>query len=217
MSATLAPAVPAAARPSIRLFRAGWLAIVLGIALEAVALAIALSFGGAKTGPPLVADLVQKTSWSFFVCLGVAAGTSLSRGKAIVGGLFGLLAGPIAFQIARMIHKSVSEMLSLAAGGPSSPSPLVLGLIKGLEYGALGAFLAWLAKQPRRSASDYAFGGIGCGIVFGGAITVLVVALSPKLPAAAALVPRIANEVLHPIGCAMVVCAADWLPSRLRT
>lgn len=216
MEATLAPTVPAVSSSSIRLLRAGWLAIVLGILLEGVALVVAMRFGSVKTGRPLVADLVQKTSWSLFVCLGVAAGTSISRGKAAIGGLFGLLAGPIAFQLARIVHKSVSEALALSDAGPSAPSALLLGALKGLEYGALGAFLAWLAKQPARSVSDYAFGGVACGVLFGAAVALLVIALSRKVPPAGALAPRLVNEFLHPIGCALVVCAAGHLPSRLR-
>jgi hypothetical protein len=199
-----------------RLFRAAWFAILLGIALEIVALIFARSFGTLKGPRPVVADLVQKTSWSLFVCVGVAFGTAVARGRAAIGGLIGLIAGPAAFQGARIVHKSVVEALALSAAAAPGPSPLLLGALKGIEYGALGAFLSWLGRQKGKSASDYAFGGLACGIVFTGAVAVLVIALSPGIPPAAALIPRLANELLHPLGCAMVIYAAELLPSRLR-
>jgi hypothetical protein len=147
--------------------------------------------------------------------VGVVFGTAVARGRAAIGGLIGLVAGPAGFQGARIVHKSVAEALALSAAAASGPSPLLLGALKGIEYGALGAFLAWLRKQPRRSASDYVFGGLACGVVFAGAVAALVIAESPAIPAAAALVPRLANELLHPIGCALVVYAAELLPHRL--
>jgi hypothetical protein len=215
MKASVATLPTVGRSPGARLFRAAWLAILLGIALEIVALIFARSFGTLKVGRPVVADLVQKTSWSLFVCVGVAFGTAVARGRAAIGGLIGLIAGPAAFQGARIVHKSVAEALALSAAAAPGPSPLLLGALKGIEYGALGAFLAWLGRQPRRSASDYVFGGLACGIVCAGAVAVLVIMGSPAIPAAAALVPRLANELLHPIGCALVVYAAELLPSRL--
>jgi len=212
----VAATIPAARRsPGDRLFRAAWLGIALGVALEIVALILARAVGRLPGPRPAIADLVQKTSWSLFVCVGVAFGTAAAKGKAALGGLIGLIAGPAAFQGARILHKSVSEALALTAGVASGPSPLVFGALKGIEYGLLGAFLAWLKKQPRRSASDYVFGGLACGILFGGVVAMLMIALSPAIPKPAALVPRVANELLHPIGCALVIYAAELLPARL--
>jgi len=212
-SAETMPAIRS--RTAEQLFRAAWLAIVLGIALEIVALVLARSFGALKGARPVIADLAQKTSWSLFVCVGVAFGTALARGRSALGGLLGLIAGPVAFQGARIVHKSVSEAMALSAAAASGPSPLLLGALKGVEYGALGAFLAWLRRQPRRSASDYVFGGLACGVVFAGTVAALVIGASPAIPTVAALAPRVVNELLHPIGCALVVFAAtELLPRR---
>ena len=212
-SAETMPAIRS--RTAEQLFRAAWLAIVLGIALEIVALVLARWFGALKGARPVIADLAQKTSWSLFVCVGVAFGTALARGRAALGGLLGLIAGPVAFQGARIVHKSVSEAMALSAAAASGPSPLLLGALKGIEYGALGAFLAWLRRQPRRSASDYVFGGLACGVVFAGTVAALVIGASPAIPTVAALAPRVVNELLHPIGCALVVFAAtELLPRR---
>ena len=210
-----ATTIPAAGRsPGERLFRAAWLGIVLGIVLEIVALMLTRAFARLPGPRPAIADLVQKTSWSLFVCVGVAFGTAVSRGKAALGGLIGLIAGPAAFQGARILHKSVSEALALSAAAASAPSPLVLGALKGIEYGLLGAFLAWLKKQPRKSASDYVFGGLACGILFAGVVAMLVIALAPAIPKPVALLPRVTNELLHPIGCALVIYAAELVSAR---
>jgi len=213
---TSAETMPAAgSRTAERLLRAAWLAIVLGIALEIVALVLTRSFGAGKGARPVIADLAQKTSWSLFVCVGVAFGTALARGRAALGGLLGLIAGPVAFQGARIVHKSVAEAMALSAAATPGPSPLLLGALKGIEYGALGAFLSWLRRQPRRSASDYVFGGLACGVVFAGTVAALVIGASPSIPSVAALAPRVVNELLHPIGCALVVFAAtELLPRR---
>jgi hypothetical protein len=203
-------------RTAERLLRAAWLAIVLGIVLEIVALILTRSFGALKGARPVIADLAQKTSWSLFVCVGVAFGTALAKGRAALGGFLGLIAGPLAFQGARIVHKSVAEAMALSAAAAPGPSPLLLGALKGIEYGALGAFLSWLRRQPRRSASDYVFGGLACGVVFAGTVAALVIGGSPAIPTVGALVPRVANELLHPIGCALVIYASERLPERLR-
>jgi len=216
MEASVETLPASGSRTAARLLRAAWLAIVLGIVLEIVALVLTRSFGALKGARPVIADLAQKTSWSLFVCVGVAFGTALAKGRAALGGFLGLIAGPVAFQGARIVHKSVAEAMALSAAAAPGPSPLLLGALKGIEYGALGAFLSWLRRQPRRSASDYVFGGLACGVVFAGTVAALVIGASPAIPTVAALVPRVANELLHPIGCALVIYASERLPERLR-
>lgn len=48
--------------------------VLLGIAIEVVLVAVALTFSGVKGARPLVADLVQRVSWSALVCVGMAFG-----------------------------------------------------------------------------------------------------------------------------------------------
>ncbi len=54
------------------LLRVAWLSIILGVAMEILLLVVAVGFGTAESAPPFVADLVQKTSWSTLVCMGLA-------------------------------------------------------------------------------------------------------------------------------------------------
>jgi len=189
------------------LYRAASLAVFLGIAIEVVLLAVAAGFGSLKGMAPAVADLTQKISWSVFVCVGVAFGTVLAKGRPAIAGWVGFVSGPVAFQVARVAHKAVSQALSLPSGG-GGPSPLAVALFKGAEYGALGALLAWVGRSKRQSSSDYLFSGILTGVVGGGAIAILFLAKTPSPIPAVAVVSRFANEVLHPIGCALVVYAA---------
>ena len=192
------------------LYRAAWLAAVLGIAIEIVLLAVAAGFGALKGVAPIVADLTQKVSWSVFVCVGVAFGTALAKGRSAIAGWIGFVSGPAAFQGARVAHKAVSQALSLPPGG-GGPSPLLLALLKGVEYGALGALLAWVGKSRRKATSDYLFAGLLTGVLGGGGIAILILARTPAPIPAVAVVSRFANEVLHPLGCALVVYAAENL------
>jgi hypothetical protein len=194
---------------SSRLLRVAWLAVLLGIGLEIVLLVLAAGFGNLKGVRPVVADLVQKVSWSVFVCIGVAFGTAVSKGRAAIGGFVGLVSGPAAFQGAKSLHKAVTQALDLPAA-VTSPGPLVLGILKAVEYGCLGAFLAWLSTRPKRALSDYVFGGVATGVLFGGIFTFILIEAAPTI-ATGALVGRIVNELLHPIGCALVIFAAENL------
>ena len=215
MSTSKAVTGPGGADTGRMLARAAWLAVVLGIAMEVVALAVSSGFGLLKWAAPVIADLTQKISWSLFVCVGVAFGTALAKGRAAVAGWIGLLSGPLAFQGARVLHKAVSQALALpsASGGPS---PLAVAILKGVEYGALGALLAWVGKSARRSPSDYLFAGLLTGVLAGGAIAIFFLSKAPAPVPAVAVVTRFANEVLHPVGCAFVVYAAENLSPRPR-
>jgi hypothetical protein len=215
MSTAIANAGAGGGDSSRTLFRAAWLAVVLGIAMEIVVLAVSAGFGVLKLATPVLADLTQKVSWSVFVCVGVAFGTALAKGRAAVAGWIGFLSGPLAFQGARVLHKAVSQTLALppAAGGPS---PLWIALLKGVEYGALGALLAWVGRSEKRSSSDYVFSGLLTGILGGGAIAILFLSKIPSPIPAVAVVSRCANEVLHPVGCALVVYAAESFVPKAR-
>src|SRR5258706_15535015 len=79
-----------------RLIRVAWLAVLLGLGIEIVLVALSAGFGNFKEVKPVVADLVQKISWSVFVCIGVAFGTAVSNGRAAIGGVVGFLSGPVA-------------------------------------------------------------------------------------------------------------------------
>src|SRR5262249_16632396 len=151
------------------LFRAAWLAVLLGVAMEVLTLTVAAGFGALKGVAPALADLTQKVSWSLFVCVGVAIGTALAKGRPAVAGWIRFVSAPIGLQGAKAAHKAVSQTLSLPSVG-GGPSPLLVGLLKGVEYGALAALLAWVSRSKKQSPSDYLFAGLLTGVVGGGVI-----------------------------------------------
>ena len=190
-----------------RILRTAWLAILLGLALEGVAVALALAQGGAPGIGSILADTIQKVSWSFVVCVGLVIGTGAAR-EGIGMGFSGLLAAPFGFYAARALHKAAQSALGVTAAGAGAPSPLVIVLIKGVEYGFLGAALGWFCVGKRSSAAMHAAVGMLTGIVFGGLVLYLSAVGAPAPLPLSAIVPRAANELLFPIGCALVVYAA---------
>jgi hypothetical protein len=131
------------------LLRVAWLAILLGLAMELLLL-LASSFGGGMGGlGPFVADLVKHVSWSVFVCVGLAVGTAVVQARGPVMGFLGLISAPIAFEISRVLHKGALEALAVSGGGGDDLSPLLVAVIKGLEYGTLGLGVGWVSqRQP---------------------------------------------------------------------
>src|SRR5215218_1258700 len=154
--------------------RVAWLSIGLGLVLEVLLLVLAAYSGtGGSTPKPFVSDLVQKVSWSFIVCVGLAFGSTAGKARAGVMGLLGLISAPVAFNVARALHKGASQALGLA-GAAGGLSPFVLAGLKAIEYGVLGAALGTLGKR-REGASLGAHLGAGAaiGITFGGTILML--------------------------------------------
>lgn len=201
------------------LLHIAWLAVLLGLFIQGLLLA-ANGFDGWLENHAWVADLVQKISWSVLVCVGLAlgrgaiklmesTGRAVSEGTAMtVAGVSGLLAAPAAFTVARSLQQGVQEALALEAAQPVGVAALVV-LIKAVEYAALGAALAWLGNRTWGRAGAHAATGLLTGIIFGGA---LIAVLSDGTPESlAALLPRAINEVVHPIGCALALYAAEVL------
>ena len=198
------------------LLRVAWLAILLGLAMEGVLLVLAAGLTNIPEAKVVARDLVEKVSWSFVVCTGLAVGTAVPAGKGREGamGLAGLLAAPLAFTIARTLHRGVGEALDLAAAGASSPSPFFLALIKAVEYGFLGAALGWLGRRPSAGVGSHIAVGLAAGVVFGGAIVTLAAWAIPQPPAASLLSTGV-NELLFPVGCALAIFVAEALGKRL--
>src|SRR5688572_8766665 len=63
----------------IRLFHAAWMSIAFGIALELLLLLVTTLAGKESGIKPFVRDLLQKISWSVFVCVGLAIGTTVTK------------------------------------------------------------------------------------------------------------------------------------------
>ena len=186
------------------LLRVAWLAVLLGLTMEAILVGLAAGFGTLRGANPILADAVQKVSWSVLVCVGLALGTLAKKARGSAMGLSGLLGAPLAFLVASSLHKGAEHALGLA-GTAGSLSLVLIAFIKGLQYGSLGLLLDWVAQKHWGRLSAYLTTGLVVGIVFGGAIVVLTVNAAPQMPPLSKLVSRAANEFLFPVGCAFVI------------
>jgi hypothetical protein len=211
-------AAPAQPRPSLAVvaFRVAWMAIGLGLLMELVFVGIDFFTGANSEVRTLIADSVQKVSWSFFVCIGLALGTAASNAKITWMGLAGLFAAPIAFAIARVLHKSAHQALQAAGSLQSKfrPSPYEMASVKALEYAFLGIALAWLATRSRSTFRNHFFVGLTAGLVFGGTIVVWRGVSGAPTPS---LIALSANEFLFPIGCSCVLFASRALGKHVAT
>jgi hypothetical protein len=153
-------------------------------------------------------------SWSLLVCVGVALGRVAAKGRVPLEGVTGLLAAPLALMAANAVQKGVAEAVG-AAGVPAGPAPLWVLAIKAAEYACLGLALEWVGRRAWGSAFGHLAVGLLIGVVFGGVFLAVVVqsALTPL--STPSLVARGVNELLFPIGCALVVFIAEVLRARL--
>lgn len=211
---TATGATPAASNLAGTLLRVAWLSILLGFAMEALLLLLVMGFGKLPGLRAIIADLVQKVSWSVFVCVGVAVGTAVSKAREAMMGLCGFLAAPLAFNIARFLHKSAAHALAVVGPAAGGPSPVLLGLLKGIEYASLGAAVGWVGRRPWGGAAAHVAVGLAAGVIFGGTILALMVWAAPEPLPPVGLLARGVNEVLFPIGCSIVLFAADVLGKR---
>jgi hypothetical protein len=213
------PSPPAAAAaPSLwgQVLRVAWLSIGLGLVLELVLLIVAAYAGLAGDTPkPFVSDLAQKVSWGFIVCVGIAFGSTAAKARSAVMGVLGLFSAPAGFAVARAVQKGVSQALSLSGPAAVGASPFLLGAIKGLEYGILGAVIGWIGKKVWGGLGAHAGAGALIGVVFGSAILLVMAALAPAPPPAIQWVSRGINELLFPIGCSLVLYASGVMAKRL--
>ena len=207
---------PAAAGLRRTLLRAAWLAILLGFAMEALLLLVTAGFGIFPGLKPVAAALVTQVSWSTFVCVGLALGTAVSKARAPLMGLLGLLAAPLALGVSRSLHQGAIKALEIAGSASLfTPSLLLLALLKAVEYACLGAIVGWIGKRPWGGLIAHAVSGLIVGIVFGGAIVAFTYLSAPEPLAAADLVSRGVNEIVFPVGCSLVLFSATAVVERV--
>ena len=194
----------------VTLLRVAWLAIVLGLLLQLALLLVAAGFGTAAGSRSLLAETFRTVSWSLLVCVGVALGRVAAKGRMPLEGITGLLAAPLALTAANTVQKSVAEALGVA-GTRAGPTPLWVLALKAAEYAFLGLALGWLGRRAWGSALGHMAAGLVTGIVFGGAFLALIVQAAPTPLSTPSLVAKGINELLFPIGCALVVFIAEVL------
>jgi len=192
------------------LLRVAWLAIVLGLLLQLTLLLVAAGVGTVAGPPLLFAETCRTICWSLLVCVGVALGRVAAKARIPLEGITGLLAAPLALTAANTLQKGVAEALN-AAGTPAGPAPLWVLAIKATEYACLGLVLGWIGRRPWASAQWYATAGLVTGIIFGGAFLAVVVQSAPTALSLPSLLAKGVNELLFPVGCALVVFIAEVL------
>jgi hypothetical protein len=211
---TQVPSDGATAGLGTTLLRVAWLAILLGFMMEGVLLLLGAGLGDLFGLGPVVAGFVKNVSWSVFVCVGLAVGTAVSKARVQAMGLSGLLAAPLAFEVSRALHKGTLEALAASGGGSDGASPVLIVVVKALEYAALGIAIGWVGKRPWGGATAHAAAGLAVGLAFGGTILALTMGASPQ-PPFADLVTQGVNEVLFPVGCSLVLFSAGALGKQL--
>ena len=172
--------------------------ILLGLFIEGGVLLVQLLQDRLPDTVGIIADTVQKISWSSLICATLAAGQGAARGKIAAAGIVGLIGAPIAFLLARSLHKAMLELLGKAS--TVTATAWVGAGIKGIEYALLGALLLWLAE---RDAGWKWHAAMGAAVGVASYLLVLW-----WLPAGGDAVQRAIIEIVHPIGCALAVHAA---------
>jgi hypothetical protein len=200
--------------PWATLLRVAWLAILLGLLLQLTMLLVAAGLGAATSSRTLLAETFKTVSWSLLVCVGVALGRVAAKGRLPLEGVTGLLAAPLALTAANAVQKGVAEAVE-AAGVPAGPAPVWVLAIKAAEYACLGLALEWIGQRAWHSALGHLAVGLMTGVVFGGVFLAAVVQSAPTPLATPALLARGVNELLFPVGCALVVFIAEVLRTHL--
>jgi len=208
------PKAAAPPGPWATLLRVAWLAILLGLLLQLAVLLVAVGFGTAPSPGPLLAETLKTVSWSLLVCVGVALGRVGAKGQVPLEGVTGLLAAPLALTAANTVQKGVAEAVD-AAGVPAGPAPLWVLAIKAAEYACLGLALNWVGRRAWHSALGHLAVGLMVGVVFGGLFLTVVVQSAPTPLSTPSLLARGLNELLFPVGCALVVFIAEVLRTHL--
>jgi hypothetical protein len=199
--------------PWATLLRVAWLAILLGVLLQLALLLVAAGFGMGISPRPVLAETFKTVSWSLLVCVGVALGRVAAKGRLPLEGVTGLLAAPLALTAANAVQKGVAEAVN-AAAVPAGPAPLWVLAIKAAEYGCLGLALEWVGRHAWHSALGHLAVGLMTGVVFGG-LFLAVVQSAPTPLSTPSLLAKGVNELLFPVGCALVVFIAEVLRTHL--
>ncbi len=187
------------------LLNIAWLSVLLGIFMELILLAVAAGFNVQIKAPVVITDSVSKVSWATIVCIGLGIGAAASKMKHKFMGLAGIIAAPIAFHLAKFLQETAALILALTLPALSGPSPILVAVIKGIQYGTLGYLLDGLSMNNDFNIYKHIFSGFITGIVFGGILIYLSVTMSLSPVPIATIVSKSLNEIIFPIGCSLVL------------
>ena len=200
-------AAPNPQRAVSRVLTVVWLAIMLGIVVQVLVLLGKTSAGAPFPGLKWLPDLLNGVTWAVFVCAGVVLGSIATRARSVVMGVLGLISAPIAFSLAKGLQRGVQSAMD-APVDKITPALLMICGVKAVEYACLGAAIGWLLGRSWSRASHFALAGALAGIGFG-SITVWITANLAKAKPPA-IVGAAINELIFPIGCALVIYLAAY-------
>ena len=115
--------------------------IILGFTLQIITLATKMLGGMAFPGVGFALDIFGSVTWSVLVCVGIGLGIIVMRSGVALAGILGVVFAPIGLVAAKSVQKGVALLLGMPVEGITG-AVIVLGLIKAVEYGFLGAMLA---------------------------------------------------------------------------
>lgn len=202
------PSAPPVARvavdPRLRLLHIAWLAILVGVGLELLLLAVASARGEAFDGVKTAASALRSVSWSSLVCVAIGWAQGVQPLSAARNALTGFIAAPLAVIAARAVHKEALVLLSNPAPGANVFEPVFPLVLRAIEYLIFGW---WFARVSARSLSARAH--VQVGATLGAAATLAQFAQrwvsGGAAPALGPFVPVALNELVFPIGCALVL------------
>jgi hypothetical protein len=199
---TARPAEPGDARR--RLLRIAWLAILLGLGVEVLLIVVARAQGEPFDGARRAASAVRSVSWSSLVCVAIGWAQGALPLSAARTGIVGLFAAPLAVVAARAMHKEALVLLDRPASGASVLEPVFPLALRAVEYLLFGW---WIARVAARTSSAKAHVGVGAtlGIAAAAAQYVQPIAGGGSPASIAAFVPTALNEIVFPVGCALVL------------
>jgi hypothetical protein len=200
-----------------RALAVAWMAVLAGLAVQILVLVGRLGAGGSFVGAQFLATMAQGISWSVLVCGAVAVGTVAGKARAAITGLIGLIAGPAAWGAAKGVQKGVQSMLGVAQD-PINNFFLTVSAIKGVEYAVLGAALGYMVGKKWANLPAHLALGLAVGSLFGAlfvTMTINFTIASGKPLALPAIVGQSINELVFPVGCALVIYAVQRLRRRV--
>lgn len=181
--------------------------IALGFAIQGLILVAKLAAASDVTWANTIVSLTGGVTWALLVCTGVGIGTSIVKARPLLAGVIALICAPIAIALAKSSQKVMSGLM----GAAEQEAVLSLGTIsvlRAIEYGVLGWLLGRLVQKGAEGSWPYLRVGTGIGVVFGGAIAALTyqaAVMQGLQPGPVQIASSIINEVIFPIGCALVI------------
>lgn len=186
------------------------LGAALGFAMVAAVLGGRIFAGGHTTAAQLAVDVANGVTWSFLVCSGVGLGTAMARTHGnMAGALISMVAAGLATDIATDARIVVGNYVGIGLE-PAMLTATARGVIHAVEFGVLGWIFASLAarNEPGRR---FLIAAAKVGLLFGGTIVLMTNQAAESMGFSLSN-PRLAalsiNEIVFPIGCAMVVYIA---------